>query len=498
MSSFKDKLQQTYGGQLKPLLSRLALRTLVIIIVGALFPTAFIDWGKYAPIEAARNENLSQIMTNRAYGSAPVYDDPRMTLITLDGNGGVVDRAEIVKVLEVLSGGPWKVIVVDLSAAPGSGDGACALLEGVGAAAKDKPVVLLRPLKELLEPDGSVSIEEDVYFSDQCQEQVSSETDERVFYGHGLLDKVSTSGKYGSVRPWVPVVVKRSDGDHYSQRLVPSLSLVATLASEVKSPTELRTKLDEYGLETRRATSADFSPVKSALRHCAQERGAGATGPSCVLDTSGKPEELRITFHLPEITRATTETARRKTDLLRIIPSKSFDDADAKEAADQEIGIVALASPGEDVHDTPIGTMTGGAVVANQIYAFSNGEFQQELGGVWSRLFEVGIVAIGALSSLLAALVLLVAHLYIKYRRGRVFEDLVRETDRVWAPAMLIGALVSAAIAWFGIQYAYSDGFISFAIVGLFMGLCKISFMAEEWISAVFGRFTNTGAGGHG
>ncbi|NEH55566.1 CHASE2 domain-containing protein [Rhizobium leguminosarum] len=491
--SFKKRITE---GDLRDFIRSILVRTVAFLILGALLSFAFVDWSNFAPVVAARDAIGNANMEAQAYGKPLPFSNLKMTLISVQNEAceeprevpddcalsATINRSQLAKLIALTAQSGARVLAIDvLPSVKTTCDKATTdLLQAITAASQQMIVVMLRPLV------GSEPYSEAQMFWDQCS-VVPEIPDLPVFFGHAFLSSTSLDDNYfgltGAIQPWVIADISGTkQGDVYRRR-IPSFSLVVSLAAQAENAAALRKKLDDAGLETRRRVATANRKSTESLHYCARP---DARCDLVVGTMKPTPDALRINFHLGWIGTVTTDLDREKAAVLKIVQSRYFNSETAIYQRTNEPNGITLIAAGDpasgDWHSTPIGRIPGGLIVANAVYAFTNAQFLQveDSSGVWFS--ELISMVIAAISAAVVSTVIIFWRAYCDHRSGRAVR-LVHTLKWVW-PLVLIGtSICGVLLAWQKMHSDFSNGVLSFALVGVVVGVVNIRDAIESFLS---------------
>jgi hypothetical protein len=487
---------------------------LLLIIFGVLVAFLLIGGSKFPAVVAARDAVADANMAAQAHDRPLPFENLNMTLVEIQGSScpdskfqsncapsPVVDRAKLAQLILVAAQSEARVLAIDImpSNRPTCDEATKALLDAISVAASKMIVVMPRTLTSV----GPYYSEEETFW-DQCSSDAPLRSADRIFFTHPILSQIPDNrGLTGTIRPWVVADVdgKTAEGDTRTfVRRIPSFSLVVSLASNLPaaaySPeraqndlTELRTMLDNSGLETRSLALPDPARKPEPLRYCT------LTNDACSLEVgplSQASELMRINFHfsLPEPTPS-NQARVQKSGQLRDVSSKYFNDEMAKgiagRTASQTILIATTDLNSGDIHNTPIGQIPGALIVANAVYAFTNAQFMHaEEGSLpsWSEIESIGLIAIATVG---VSILLLVVYSRATQKRNPT-TPWEQALEWAWPIALILTSLLAVFLAWQKMHSDFSNGVLSFALLGILAGIVDIRLAAEEILSSLLKR----------
>jgi len=413
----------------------------------------------------------------------------------------LVDRAQLAKLILVAAQSEARVLAIDImpSNRPTCDEATKALLDAISVAASKMIVVMPRSLASV----GPYYSEEETFW-DQCSSDATLHSADRILFTHPILSQIPDDrGLTGAIRPWVvaDVVGKTADGEsRIFRRRIPSLSLVVSLASNLPaaaySPgraqndlTELRTTLDNSGLESRSLALPEAARKPEPLHYCilAIDECSLEVGP-----LSQASELMRINFHfaLPQPTASTTAQLQKGRQL-HVVSSEYFNDEMAKGIAGlpapQTILIATTDFNSGDVHNTPIGQIPGALIVANAVYAFTNAQFMQTENGSLPSWSEIESIALIAIATVVISILFLVGYSQAT-RNWNPATSWGEALDWAWPTALILTSLLAVFLAWQKMHSDFSNGMLSFALLGIFAGIVDIRLAAEEILSSLLKR----------
>ncbi|NTH66584.1 CHASE2 domain-containing protein [Agrobacterium rhizogenes] len=499
---------------MRPFLEKLVLRIFLLLIFGVAIAFLLIGGTKFPALVAARDAVADANMAAQARDRPLPFENLNMTLVEIQGStcpegnfqtncapSPLVDRSELAKLILVASRSEARVLAIDImpSNRPTCDDATKALLDAISVAASKMIVVMPRTLTSV----GPYYSEQETFW-DQCSGDVPLGSEDGIFFTHPILSQIPDNrGLTGAIRPWViaDVVGKTADGDtRIFRRRTPSFSLVVSLASNLPAAaysaeraqndlSGLRKMLDNSGLETRHFALPDPAQQPEPLRYCT------LTNDACNLEIgplSQASELMRINFHfaIPEPTPSTIAQLQKNRQL-HDVSSKYFNDEMAKgmtgRSTPQTVLLATTDLSSGDVHNTPIGQIPGGLVVANAVYAFTDAQFMKTEGGSlpsWSEIESIVLIAISTVG-----LSLLFLELYsLATRKQNPAIPWEEALDWAWPIALILTSLIAVLLAWQKMHSDFSNGVLSFALLGILAGMIDIRLSTEELLSGLLKR----------
>ena len=437
------------------------------------------------PMVNAARESLIADLMQQDIPEHPEFKTPKIDYIAVPEVGcesryqhpfcaasGVASRMTIASLVRSASESAVKVLVIDAvpSDAP-CDEGATQLLKSITAAVDaGKIVIMPRPLGDGARPPTQF----DTYF-DICRgfPQVSSETDDRIFYGQTTLEQVppSTGGVYGLMRTSAKVEMLVGPGKSRIIKETPNVAIIATIALKAGSPEKLRAIFDEAGLETRAYTTPAFGQATSRQQIC--DKPDEERSPLCAYPLD-PDRTIRFRYGLdPNAT---------DTSVFYVVVESAVG-ATVRDQGDRNVDLNLIAADpwsSVDIHPTAIGRQAGGVTLANQIYAGANGRFLEEMSGLKTWLVEAGSLALTAVTAALIAIFAMWLVACARYKSFPADFELSKWITWFWSVSIVVVSVAAAIGSWLLIRHEFVNGLISFAFLGVLLSFAKCVFLVER------------------
>ena len=274
-----------------------------------------------------------------------------------------------------------------------------------------------------------------------------------------MLEPTPHGGSIGAIAPWVVADITGQGPNglgrgSLQRRRIPAVSLIAALAMEGHSPSEMFELLQAIGLETRWRGDPDYPSAPDPVEYCAdyyeEIEGHGPCLPLTITSMSAPPALWRINFRFrwdPTSPRAPVAIERAKT--LTVIGAGHFNDlrTDTMHAEHAVIIAAPILPDYKDIHFTPIGPQPGGIVHVNALFNFTNDSFLRSRSPFMNFLDELKHLLVFTLEAVVLALLLawlLVA--LVRWRRRSLSP--LHSVHMMWPIALGGLAIYDMRVTW--------------------------------------------------